>query len=276
MPHFINYNGIFLHEDTPFVNAGNRGLRYGDGFFETMKLVNAEISLEAFHFERLFGALELLQFKIPEYFTIGFLKEQIHSLCVKNNLRNAARVRLNIFRKNGGLYDPLDHSPELVIEAWELPENYFRLNENGLMIDIYKAARKSSDAFSNLKSNNYLPYVMGALYAKQNKLNDCLLLNTRERICDSTIANVFWVRNKIIYTPPLSEGCVAGVTRRFLLQTLPQQGYSVQEKNCEIADLQQADELFLTNATSGIRWVQELQDKKYTNILSAEIYRLLP
>ncbi|MBC7829723.1 MAG: aminotransferase class IV [Chitinophagaceae bacterium] len=276
MPHFISYNGKLLHEDTALVSAGNRGLRYGDGVFETMKLVNSEIILEAFHFERLFGALAMLQFKIPVYFTGDFLKEQIRSLCVKNKLVKAARIRLNIFRKSGGLYDPIDHNPEWVIEAWELHENYFRLNTNGLIVGIYNEAKKSCDPFSNLKSNNFLPYTMAALYARQKKLNDCFLLNTHERICDATIANVFWVHNETIYTPPLTEGCVAGVTRRFLLQTLPDQGYHVREKNLEISDLQQADELFLTNAVSGLRWVKEFQNKYYTNAVGAQIYQLLP
>jgi branched-chain amino acid aminotransferase len=275
MPHFINYNGKFISEQTPIVNAGSRGLRYGDGVFETMKLVNGVIQLEVFHFERLFGALELLQFNIPVHFTDAFLREEILSVCTKNNLNKAARIRLNIFRKDGGLYDPVDHIPNFVIEARELPDNYFRLNENGLIIEVYKEAMKSCDAFSNLKSNNYLPYIMGALYAKQNKLNDCLILNTHERICDATIANVFWAYNKSIFTPPLSEGCIAGVMRRHLLQILPLQGYEVQEKNLEPADLQQAEELFLTNATSGIRWVKEFQGKRYANTLSAAIYPLL-
>jgi len=276
MPHFINYNGKIFHEDMPLVGSGNRGLRYGDGFFETMKMVDGEISLEAFHFERFFASLQLMKFIIPAHFTIDFLKEQIRLLCLKNNLRKAARIRLNIFRKNGGLYDPVDHSPDFIIEAWELAENYFHLNTNGLVVDIYKEARKSCDGFSSIKSNNYLVYSMGAMFAKENKLNDCLILNNHERICDASIANVFWLQNKTICTPPISEGCIAGVMRRHLLQLLPQHGYSVQEKPLEIADLLVAEELFLTNAISGIRWVKELRDRNYTNTTITEIYSILP
>jgi branched-chain amino acid aminotransferase len=275
MPHFINYNGKILYEDMPIVNSGNRGLRYGDGVFETMKLVDSEIKLEAYHFDRLFEGLALLQFEVPAYFTATFLKEQIQSLCLKNNLKKAARIRLNVFRKNGGLYDPIDCSPDFVIEAWELTENYFRLNENGLIVDIYNEALKSFDRFSSLKSNNYLPYAMGAFYAKQNKFNDCLILNNHGRICDATIANVFWVRDQSFHTPPLSEGCIAGVMRRHLLHILPQNGHEIQEKNLEVDDLDEADELFLTNAISGIRWVKECRGKQFENTFSTRIYSLL-
>ena len=275
MAHFVNYNGRIIDEDMPLVNAGNRGLRYGDGIFETMKMVDLEIALKSYHFERLFAALNLLHFEIPAHFTATFLEEQILSLCVKNNVTATARIRLNVFRKNGGLYDPVDHTPEFVIEAWELPENYFRINDNGLIVDIYDGARKARDVFSAIKSNNYLPYSMGALHAKENNLNDCLILNSHERICDATIANVFWVDDQSIYTPPLSEGCIAGVMRRNLLDILPKNGYTIKEKIFEVEELTNADELFLTNAISGIRWVGMFRGQEFKNSLSTAIASLL-
>jgi branched-chain amino acid aminotransferase len=275
MPHFINYNGKILYEDAPIVTAGSRGLRYGDGVFETMKMVDAELRLEQYHFERLFTGLELMKFSLPSHFTAAYLREQVLLLTEKNNLKKAARIRLNAFRKNGGLYDPVDQSPEFVIEAWQLTENYLQLNENGLIVDVYDDVRKSCDHFSWVKSNNYLTYAMGAFYAKENRLDDCLILNSYGRICDATIANVFWVKDKSVYTPPLSEGAVAGVMRRHLLNILPQKDYRMEEKILEVADLQEADELFLTNATFGIRWVKEFQGREFKNTLSATIYPLL-
>ncbi|MGZ5134807.1 MAG: aminotransferase class IV [Flavitalea sp.] len=275
MPRFVNFNGKQIDEDSPIVTAGNRGLRYGDGVFETMKMVDSDIRLAGFHFERLFGALNLLQFSVPSHFTADYLREKIIQLCSKNNLGKAVRIRLNVFRRNGGLYDLIDHSPEFVIEAWELPDNYLRLNENGLIVDVFDGARKSPDRFSNIKSNNYLPYTMGAFFAKQQKLNDCLILNTHERACDATIANIFWVKNQTIFTPPLSEGCIAGVMRRHLLEFLPAKGYQVQEQILNREDLYDADELFLTNATSEIRWVKEFREKRYQKNLSPDVYQLL-
>ncbi|HKH62458.1 MAG TPA: aminotransferase class IV, partial [Flavitalea sp.] len=121
----------------------------------------------------------------------------------------------------------------------------------------------------------YLPYSMGALHAKQNNLNDCLILNSHERICDATIANVFWVDSQSIYTPPLSEGCIAGVMRRNLLDILPKNGYTIEEKIFEVEELTNADELFLTNAISGIRWIKEFRGQEFKNTLSTAIASLL-
>ena len=271
MPHFVNYNGQILHEDMPLVGAANRGLRYGDGVFETLKIVDLEIQLKPYHFDRLFSALNVLHFEIQSFFTPAFLEEQIRSICLKNHVARTARVRLNVFRKNGGLYDPVDHAPDFVIEASALPEIYLKLNYNGLVVDIFDGVRKACDSFSSIKSNNYLPYAMGALHAKQNQWNDCLILNTRERICDTTIANVFWVKEEAIFTPPLTEGCIDGVMRRHLLNALPQKGHPVEERNLEIDDLVKADEVFLTNAISGLRWVKEFRGKSYKNTVAQAI-----
>ena len=135
-----------------------------------------------------------------------------------------ARIRLMIFRGNGGIFDPEDLNPNFIIESWPLT-NSSGLNENGLTVDIFPGAKKSCDSFSNIKSNNYLPYVMAGLFAKKNKLNDCILLNSFDRVCDSAIANVFIIKKNKIYTPPLTEGCVAGVMRRWMLEKFQLKNY---------------------------------------------------
>jgi branched-chain amino acid aminotransferase len=149
------------------------------------------------------------------------------------------------------------------------------LNEEGLVIDVFPAGRKSCDYFSSLKSNNYLVYVMAALYARQHQLNDCLVLNTYNRIADSTIANLFYCRQGLIYTPPLTEGGVAGVMRRHLLEVLPKAGFNVQEKVTTREDLEGAEEVFLTNALKGIKWVKSLGAATYGCKLITSISRCI-
>ena len=94
-------------------------------------------------------------------------------------------------------------SLQYLIECWPADESVNQINKNGLVIDIYPDAQKSCDIFSNLKSANFLPYVMAAQYAKENKLNDCLVSNVKGHIADATIANVFLVKNNLIITPAL-------------------------------------------------------------------------
>jgi branched-chain amino acid aminotransferase len=272
---WFNYNGKLFKENTPVLSVQNRGLRYGDGLFETMKLKNEQLILADEHFSRLWKGLQLLQFDLSRHFTPEKLTAEITALAKKNQLQQAARVRLTIMRGNGGLYDAANHSPNYCIETMPLPNDNETLNSNGLILGIYEAAKKSCDAFCNVKHNNFLPYVMGALHAKKEKWNDALLLNTMGRICDTTIANIFLVKDNSIYTPSLSEGCVAGIMRQQLLAQLKTAGTGCHQKEITPEELLEADEVFLTNSIYNLRWVQRIGNKEYGNTAAQKIYSLL-
>lgn len=263
--------------ESPVLVVTNRSYRYGDGLFETMKVVRGKIILSAFHFERLFRGLSLLKFEIPKLFTIEKLEQKILELCKKNKCVQLARVRLSVSRGNGGLYDA-DKELQYIIECWPVNESVNTINENGLVIDIYRDAKKSCDIFSNLKSANFLPYAMAALHAKENKLNDCLVLNTAGNIADATIANVFIIKKDLLLTSALGEGCVDGVMRRKILELKSQfseLGLQVKESVLSVKDMLEADEIFLTNAMNGIRWVRDFGGTAKTNFTTLEIYKRL-
>ncbi|MDQ2718533.1 MAG: aminotransferase class IV [Bacteroidota bacterium] len=270
--HFFIYNDQFFISGNPVISAGNRGLRYGDGLFETMRMYQREILNIDFHFERLFNGLLLLQFEHTKEFTRDFLTKKINDLLHKNNHQKNARIRLMVFRGDGGIFDEENSFPDYIIETSPLDEK-IELNSNGLVVDVFPDVRKSCDRFSNLKSNNYLPFVMSGLFAKKNNFNDAIILNSFDRVCESSIANAFIIKNKNIYTPPLSEGCVAGVMRRWMLEKFSLEKYIVIEKNLLIDDLLKADEFFLTNSIQPIRWVKKFREKIYGNEESTKVFQ---
>lgn len=271
MKAFINYCGRLLDEQEPVIRASDRSYRYGDGVFETIRIRKRKILFAKLHFERLMVSLQTIKINVPKLVTPELLENEIMDLCERNKIEDDARVRLSVSRGQGGLYDSNDNFQYLV-ECSPLTGITGRLNENGLVIDIFPDARKSIDMFSNLKSANYLPYTMAAIYAKEKKLNDCLVLNVHDRICDATIANIFWVKEKTVFTPPLSEGCVAGVMRRYLMEKLASAGQSLKEEELGIGSLANADEVFLTNAMYGIRWVKQFRESVYDNKVSERLY----
>lgn len=264
MTAWLNYNGKLIKADEPVITAASRGFRYGDGLFETMRLTDGQLALADYHFDRLFEGMRLLDFAIPSRFTASFFLEQIFALCKKNGHEHTARVRLMVFRDSSELFDAASTTPQYIIETFALQDTG-GFNENGLVLGLYEEARKAPGKFSSIKSNNYLLYAMAARYAKKQGWNDSLVLNTKGAICDSAIANVFIIKNGIISTPSLKEGCVAGVMRRHLLATLPGLDYTVQEQTVTLQMLQEADEVFLTNAVKGIRWVGCFNDIVYAN-----------
>lgn len=263
MTRYINWNGKIVEKDHFHISPDNRSFRYGDGFFETMKIVDGNILLADFHITRFFSSLQLLSFDVPALFTPEYITTQVQNLVIKNNHTSRARVRLTVYRSDGGLYDPENHYPNFVIQSWSLQEVSSELNTDGLDIDIYIQARKVSDSFSMVKSNNYLPYAMAAIWAKKNKLNDCLLLNPYDNICDSTIANIFIVQNNLIKTPAIAEGCVNGVARSYLIDCCKKDNIVISETTISAQDILHASEVFLTNAVAGIKWVKQLGEQTY-------------
>jgi len=263
-----------VEAQTPIIVADNRGLRYGDGLFETIKYKNNELILVDEHLSRLWKGLQLLKFDIPKLFTPDSLQQQVLQLIKKNKL-STARIRISITRGSGGLYDTSNHTPVYIIQSWPMADTNTSLNENGLQLCIYTDAKKIADNFCNIKHNNYLPYFMGALFAKQQQCNDAVILNNYDRICDSTIANIFLIKDGSIFTPALTEACVAGVMRKFILQQLPELGYNIIETAITKTDLLNADEVFLSNSIYNIRWVAAIDGKNFTNNTSKKIFESL-
>jgi branched-chain amino acid aminotransferase len=162
------------------------------------------------------------------------------------------------------------NGPQFLIEIWLIEE--YSYNKEGFVVDVFDPIRKSTDSYSNLKSANYLPSVISAIFAKENRLDECLLLNCHQRVCDATIANVFWIQDKTVFTPSLREGGIAGVMRGYLLRKLPEAGFAVTEENVDATTLLQADEIFLTNVIRGIRWVKSFRQKEFANQLSSAFF----
>ncbi len=271
---FLNYNGKYYEEGAAIITANSRALRYGDGIFETLKFKNDECILLEDHLKRLWLGLDLLQFEKPKLFTKQYLRDELEKLLRKNK-ETAARVRINIFKGNGGLYDAENYHPNFIIQTMPLKSDTGSLNGNGLQVCIYRDALKAIDNFSNLKHNNFLPYLMGAQFAKAQKCNDAVVLNHHLRICDSTIANLFMIKNGIVYTPTLAEGCVAGVMRKFILSHLPVLEIEVIESAITEEMLQNADEVFLSNSIYNMRWVAGINNKTYGNTITRSIYEKL-
>jgi branched-chain amino acid aminotransferase len=272
MSHLLFQDGQFYRDDKLIVGAGSRGLRYGDGVFETMKVNHDRIQLGNYHMERLFAGLKLLEFECPANFTPDYLLDKILQLSHRNGHSLLARIRLMIHRGNGSLHDPENHYPHHIIQCWSLPAANHEWNVNGLVLGVHRKAKKSMDVLANSKTNNYLGYILAALEAKHQRWNDAIMLNSADRICDSTIANIFLIRDGIIITPKLEEGPVSGIMRRYLIENFITAGIKVEEQAVTEELISDAQEVFLTNSSFGIRWVRTIGNKEYDSEQCRSLY----
>lgn len=265
---YIIYNGELYPSDTKIATANSRVFRYGDGLFETMRIKEEVIMLSISHFRRLFRGMELLQFPEDSLINEQHLRRQISLLIRNNRHEKSSRIRLQVFRGECSLVDEDDFPLNYIIQSFNLPGHY-NLNESETIIGIFRDAKKSCDKLSNIKSCNFLPFVLAAFYAKANGWDEALITNTYGRIAESTVANVFWIKNGNIYTPPLTEGCVAGVMRGYLVSL---RDLNIVEKELSEEIMLSADEVFLTNAVNGMRCMDSIGNKKYQRKQSIELF----
>lgn len=267
----INFNGIIQDSDLQ-LSITNRSFLYGDGVFETLKIVDSKILFFEDHYFRLMASMRIIRMQIPMSFTLEYLEEEILKLAVVNNVQNSARIRLTIFRNEGGFYLPTDNSVSFIIQATELEQKKYQFDESKFEVDLYKDFVIPKQLLSTLKTANKITHVTASIFAKENQLNSCLLINETKNVIEATNGNLFMLMGNSLITPPLSEGCLNGIMRKQII-TLAKQIDSVEviEKEISPFDLQKADELFITNVIIGIQPITKYRKKEFAVQFSKQL-----
>ena len=147
-----------------------------------------------------------------------------------------------------------------------IEDDFYLLNDIPYEIDLFKDFYVSPSLLSTLKTNNKAINVVGSVYAKENNLQNCLLLNTDKQVVEALNGNVFVVKGTIIKTPPLTDGCLKGVMRKQIIEIVKEiSDFELREESMSPFELQKADELFVTNVITGIQPVTKYRKKTYTN-----------
>ncbi len=265
----ICVNGNFIESEAVI----NRAMLFGDGFFESMRIHKNEILLEEFHLQRIKQSAELLQLNCTETF-LQELKSNIHKTLTANKHHDHARIRVSIYRGGGGLYASTSDEINYLISANSL-DNFYQFAKKGLSIDFYQEQVKASGKYSCLKSLSSQLYVMASIYAQQHSFDEIVILNHQQNCIEGNTSNLFIISNNTIYTPPISDGCVDGVFKNFLIALLQKNNFKIEIQSITQQDLLNADEVFFCNAVRGIRWVNNLGNKIYRNNITQSIFDLL-
>jgi branched-chain amino acid aminotransferase len=275
MPDFINHNGNIVSSDQLVITVNNRSFRYGDGLFETIRMANGKPLFVQEHLERLTNGARVLKMQLSENFTASFIQNIISELAQKNNIKTDGRVRLSVYRNHGGYYAPTDNTVSYVLEVYPLEDQGYVLNSKGYTIDLFTEFKKPQSALSSIKSANSAIYVLAGIYKNQNQLDECLLQNDKNHIIETISSNLFAVKNGVLYTSPVSDGCVEGVMRRKIIEIAQANRIAAYEITIMQHVLLGADELFLTNVINGIRWVVAYKQKRYFNNTSKKLIEKL-
>ena len=275
MQQFILHNDEFVTANQPVISSQNRAFKYGDGLFESMKMYNGKLMFAEQHADRLRAGMQALKMEGGALMDEYFLRQKTSELAKKNKFKGTLRFRLSVYRAGEGLYTPDTNKSGYLLECATLPEDGYELNKRGLIIDVYDDITKPVNKLSNFKTSSALIYVLAGLFKKQQRLDDAFLLNQHGFLCESISSNIFVVYDKQIYTPALSEGCVSGVMRNVVMQSARTHGINIIEAQLNPEVLKEAEEVFITNAIGGIRWIMGYGKKRYFNEVSKQLSALL-
>ena len=271
----VNFNGAIVSEDANIL-VQNRGFLYGDAVFETVKIVNEKILFLGDHYFRLMSSMRVVRMEIPMDFTLEYLEDQILSLVKNNNIESSSRARITVYRNNGGYYLPQDNTVSFLIKATPLEDKEYSFKEQEYEVDLYKDFYVTKQLLSSIKTTNRLINVTGSIYAHENGLDNCILLNDNKNVVEALQGNIFmFIGNKLI-TPPVSEGCLNGVMRKQILGLSKKiNGIEVVEEIISPFDLQKADELFVTNVIKGIQPITKYRKKEFSIEISKTLVATL-
>ena len=264
----LNYNGNLVAFEDVKITPDNRAYKYGDSVFETIKVINGKLVFWEEHYFRLMASMRMLRMKIPMNFTLEFLEKEILKTVKVTNSNTTLRIRLTITRKDGGFYLPLTNEVDYLIESREIRF----LTKDNYKVDLFKDFYLYSGHLSTIKTNNKLIHTLASIFAKENDLDNCILLNERKGIVEVTNATLFLIKGNTIKTPLLSEGCLKGIAREKVINIIESNNdYDIEETVISPFEIQKADEVFITNSIMGIQPITNYRKKTFSTDISKKL-----
>ena len=264
----LNYNGNLVAFDDVKITPNNRAFKYGDSVFETIKVVHGKLVFWEEHYFRLMASMRMLRMKIPMNFTLEFLEEQLLKTVSVNENNKNTRARLSVTRKDGGFYTPNTNEIDYLIESQEIEYS----TKASYKVDLFKDFYMYSGHLSTVKTNNKLIHTLASIYAKENELDNCILLNERKGVVEVTNASLFLIKGSLIKTPPLTEGCLKGIAREKVISVITSSNnYTLEEAVISPFEIQKADEVFITNSIIGIQPITNYRKKEFFTDISKKL-----
>lgn len=247
----VIFNGTLCNSEEIKLLPNNRAFCYADGIFETIIVRRGTSSLLPYHYKRLLEGLKVLQIELP--FSLQQLESYIWQLSTQHK-KAVMRLRLQVWRKEGGLYAPTQKAPHFLLSAFTFEKPSWEKQQ----VAFSQSVQLSFSPYSSLKSMNALPYVLAGLEKNKRQVDDLILTDGEGHVAECTSSNLFWLKDGCWHTPHLKSGCVAGVMRAYLLDQMHKKDIPVQEVLLPKEKLMEASVLIATNAT-GLYTIRKLE-----------------
>ncbi len=244
-------NNIFSNSSS--ISYQDRGFRFGDGVFETIRVLDFIPYLLEYHIERLSAGLEALQIKVD----LEVVKQNLFKL-IEINQHEKGLIRIIISRGIGSMgYLPYKTNPTVIIETDSVNENVCKHQIDVFISNFEKISPQSLP--NEVKLLQGLNPTLAKMEAVEKGFDEALLLNSKQQICELSSGNIFWVRNERIYTPSTKCGLINGIIRRRIMEIFP-----ILTGEFLLQDLIIADEVFATNSIWPILQVKRIGKINFT------------
>lgn len=272
----IAVNGVLGAQVSPL----DRGFAYGDGVFETCKILHGKIPLWQLHKERLLKSCEKLFIPVSIDLVEAQFANLIASLAAKDTKHAVVKITVTRGQGGRGYRAPESVSPTIVIGVFpeaSYPHSYF---SEGVTVKLCNQRLSCNPGLAGLKHLNRLEQILARAEWQDDAIAEGVLLDTQGNLIEAVFSNIFLIKNDELFTPDLSESGVAGVMRRFIIETLaPQTSLKTHIQKLGLKDLTGADAVFLSNSLYGIWPVRKLMSEQeycfYPNPIISNLQNLL-
>lgn len=257
----VFFKDKFCPENEVNIPLTNRAFRYGDGCFESISIMNGMPVFWQYHYNRLCETLSLLRIELEQK-DIDLLS--VISACIeRNKIVAGGLLRITVYRGGGGKYFPETDEGELLIQVFSAPDNQFRVPVITRKALVFNDVALPSHVLGNHKTLNKTVHILAARKARTANFDEALITNDKGSIAEAISSNVFILKGQRVITPPLSDGGLQGTIRQVLLDHQGEFGIRIEESSIKLKDVLAADEIWTTNAVSGLCAISQFMGKEF-------------
>src|SRR5512133_273668 len=257
-------NGEFIKENEPRLYTDNSAFRYGEALTENIHAYATGLQFLSLHLQRLKSCMKFLEIETPAFLNEVNIRQLSVSLLNRNKIFGGAAIRLTVFKNKEE--DTKEHSISFVLEARSLESGKYTLNDKGLAVGLCEKYKKTTGEFAHIHRAGALLYHMAAVECRHRNLDAVILMNEKGRMIETADSNLFLVKGDSLFTPGLHQGCIPGVMREVVIRIATEAGLRINDlSNLTPAAMSDADEVFITNAIRGIRWIGAWEQIRYFN-----------
>jgi branched-chain amino acid aminotransferase len=243
MHRWLLHNDEIRDASDRVLSPGQVGLLNGWGVFSTIRVYDGVKFAWERHFERM--KIDAAKMRVPFPHEPAWLEERLNRLIEANQAWNAT-LRVEVIRNHGGMFEGPGIARAFDVIAFTADVNRW---DEAVRLGMLPNARHAASEFAGVKILSWAQNLICYERAHEQGLDEVVLLNERGEVCECTSANIFTVHGGNVWTPPLSSGCLPGVTRALLLEEVRVPGIVLSEKTLFPKDLETADEIFITSTT---------------------------